>query len=105
MANPVQGVGGGLSAAQIEIAGAAQAAPQSITASSRATAVASQQQPTDATDLSALGSLLGSAVKLASAQTSFRAGLVSSLKAQIAAGSYRPDPDMVAARVAAGIKP
>jgi anti-sigma28 factor (negative regulator of flagellin synthesis) len=55
--------------------------------------------------LSALGNFIGTAAKAAMAQNSFRADLVASLKAQIAAGTYHPDPDEVAARVAAAIMP
>ncbi len=101
MANPVQGVGGALSAPQIENAGASR---QSAGAPSQAADVALQQQPGDRADLSALGKLIGTAAKAAIAQNSFRADLVASLKAQIAAGAYHPDPDEVAARVAAAIR-
>jgi flagellar biosynthesis anti-sigma factor FlgM len=104
MANPVQGVGGALSAPQIENAGASQASRQSAGAPSQAADVALQQQPGDRADLSALGKLIGTAAKAAIAQNSFRTDLVASLKAQIAAGAYHPDPDEVAARVAAAIR-
>ena len=105
MANPIQGVGGALPAPQIENAGASQASRQSVSASPQAADVAPQQQAGDGADLSALGNFIGTAAKAAMAQNSFRADLVASLKAQIAAGTYHPDPDEVAARVAAAIMP
>jgi len=63
----------------------------------------STSNPSVATDLSDLGNFIMSTAKQASAQRSIRADLVTSLKSQIAAGTYRPDPNEVAARVAAAI--
>lgn len=59
--------------------------------------------PGVATDLSDLGTFISSTAKQASARSSIRVDLVSSLKAQIEAGTYRPDLNEVAARVAAAI--
>jgi flagellar biosynthesis anti-sigma factor FlgM len=80
-------------------ASAAAARVQSAQDAGRAAAL-----PSDATSLSPLSTMLTSATQAASAQQSLRSDLVASLKAQIANGSYRPDPDAVAARVAAALK-
>lgn len=56
------------------------------------------------TTLTSLGSVLGAANKAASSLSSFRAGLVAALKTGIASGTYRPNPDGVARRVAAALR-
>lgn len=104
MANSIPGVGGASSAQQIEPAETSQASKQSLQSGSRnASDTAPSQQVSDATNLSKLGNIIASAAKAAGSQSSIRSGLVASLKAQIAAGTYHPDPDEVAARVAAAL--
>jgi len=106
MANSILGVGGSPSSQQsgmVETSGASKRDVQST--SQTASDLASSEQPSDTTDLSDLGSFIATAAKQAGAQSSIRPDLVASLKAQLAAGTYHPDPDEVAARVAAAIKP
>src|SRR5262245_23861140 len=58
-------------------------------------------QPAADAELSTLSAVARNAAKLASSMTSYRADLVSKLKTQIAEGTYRPDPQAVAGRIAA----
>jgi flagellar biosynthesis anti-sigma factor FlgM len=60
--------------------------------------------PTDAASLSPLGGALGSATRAAASLGSFRPELVAAIKSKIAAGSYKPDPNAVASRVALALK-
>lgn len=59
---------------------------------------------TDKTSLSTLGDAVSTAARSAAAQSSFRPELVASIKSQIAAGTYNPDPTAVANNVAAALK-
>jgi len=58
----------------------------------------------DAPELSDLGALVATVAKRAGTQGSIRSDLVASLRAQISAGTYNPDPDEVAASVAAAMR-
>jgi anti-sigma28 factor (negative regulator of flagellin synthesis) len=57
----------------------------------------------DHTALSGLADTVRAAISQASALSSFRPELVAQLKSAIASQSYTPEPDQVAARVAAAI--
>jgi flagellar biosynthesis anti-sigma factor FlgM len=59
---------------------------------------------TDTTSLSKLGDTLSTAARSAASQSSFRPELVASIKSQIAAGTYNPDPTAVANSIAAALK-
>lgn len=80
------------------------------TASGRRTDVRRPEPPdqvaldTVTTTLTSLGSVLGAANKAASKLSSFRVGLVAALRTGIASGTYRPDPNSVARRVAAALR-
>jgi anti-sigma28 factor (negative regulator of flagellin synthesis) len=105
MANSITGVGSASSGAQAELIQTSRTSQQGVQNASQSAEVASlPSQVTDATDLSNLGNLIATAAKRAGGQSSIRSGLVASLKAQISAGTYNPDPNQVAARVAAAIK-
>jgi|SRR5580698_3372352 negative regulator of flagellin synthesis FlgM len=104
MANSITGVGSSSSAGQAELIQTSRTSAQSIQNASQSEVAAAPTEVTDATDLSNLGNLIATAAKRAGTQPSIRSGLVASLKAQIAAGTYNPDLNQVAARVAAAIK-
>ena len=105
MANSITGVGGASSGGQAELIQTSRTSQQGVQNASRTGEAASAPgQVTDATDLSKLGNLIATAAKRAGGQSSIRSDLVASLKAQISAGTYNPDPNQVAARVAAAIK-
>ena len=64
---------------------------------------ASVHESSDATEFSNVATVIA-ASRQAATRPAVRTELVNSLRAQIASGTYRPDPDLVAARVAAGIR-
>jgi negative regulator of flagellin synthesis FlgM len=101
MANSITSIGGSSPNNQVDLLETTRATQQSVQGTQSSTAIAPQAG--DATNLSSLGNLIATAVKHASGQSSMRSDLVASLKAQIAAGTYNPDPNEVAARVAAAI--
>jgi anti-sigma28 factor (negative regulator of flagellin synthesis) len=105
MANSIPGIGGSSSSQQIDILKTAGASKHGIQSASKAASdpVASTQIGV-ATDLSNLGTMVATAAKRAIASSAIRPEVVASLKAKIAAGTYHPDPDAVAARVAAAIR-
>jgi flagellar biosynthesis anti-sigma factor FlgM len=104
MANSIPGVGS-TSPNQVDLAETSQASKQSVQGTPQnAGDTSPTQQASDKAELSALGSLIASASKAAASRSTIRFALVASLKAQIAAGTYHPDPDEVAASVAASIK-
>jgi flagellar biosynthesis anti-sigma factor FlgM len=106
MANSIPGIGGSSPSNQVDIVETSPASKQDIAGSPQSAGDSAASQPaTDTTDLSSLGSFIAGAAKAANAQSSIRTGLVASLKAQIASGTYRPDPNEVAARVAAALRP
>jgi flagellar biosynthesis anti-sigma factor FlgM len=106
MANSIPGIGGLSPSQQVDIVETSPAPKQGIVGSSQSAGDSASSQPaSDTTDLSSLGSFIAFAAKAANAQSSMRPGLVASLKAQIASGTYHPDPDEVAARVAAALQP
>lgn len=105
MANSIAGVGGASPSPQTDILEVSRAPQNSVQGSPRSTSAAEPPKINDATELSSLGNFIATAAKRASGQSSMRSDLVASLKAQIAAGAYHPDPNEVAARVAAAIKP
>lgn len=105
MANSVTSIGGTAANPPTDAVESARGSGQAVQNASQNAAVddTSQQQTADATDLSTLAAFIANAAKAASSQSSIRTDLVASLKAQIAAGTYHPDPDEVAAVVAAAI--
>jgi len=105
MANSIPGIGGSSPGPQIDLLETSRASKQGVQgASSSASDRAPSTPVSDATELSNLGNFIARAAKLAGAQGSIRPEVVAALKAQIAAGTYRPDPDEVASRVAAALK-
>ena len=105
MANSIPGIGGSSSSQQVDLVETSRAAKQGFQgATQSADDPASPARVGDSTSLSNLGGFIATAVKRAGVQTSIRPELVASLKAQIAAGTYHPDPDEVAARVVAALK-
>ena len=105
MANSIPGIGGSSASRQVDIVETSRASKQGVAGTSQSASDRAASPPaSDTTDLSNLGNFIADAAKAASAQSSIRPELVASLKAQIAAGTYRPDPDEVAARVAAALK-
>lgn len=106
MANSIPGIGGSSPSPQVDIVETSRASKQGIGGSPQSAGDSATSRPaSDTTDLSKLGSFIAGVAKAANSQSSIRPGLVASLKAQIASGTYHPDPDEVAARVAAAIKP
>jgi flagellar biosynthesis anti-sigma factor FlgM len=104
MANSITGIVG-TAAGQADLLATSQASQQTVQgASPSANDPAPTTQISDATNLSSLGSFIATAAKRASGQSSMRSDVVASLKAQIASGTYHPDPNAVAARVAAALK-
>jgi anti-sigma28 factor (negative regulator of flagellin synthesis) len=105
MANSITGVGSSSPGGQAELIQTSRTSQQGVQNASPSVDVAAPPaQVGDATDLSNLGNLIATAAMRAGAQPSIRSGLVASLNAQIAAGTYNPDLNHVAARVAAAIK-
>lgn len=104
MANSIPGVGGSSSSPQVDILGTSRASTQSVQPTAQSASNSASVQLSDATNLSSLGNFIATAVQLAATQSSIRPEVVASLKAQIAAGTYSPDPDEVAASVAAALK-
>jgi flagellar biosynthesis anti-sigma factor FlgM len=72
--------------------------------SAAATHEPAAQPATDSTTLSPAGGMVAAATRAAGAIKPVRTELVARIKAQIAAGTYRPDPASVAQRVAAELK-
>ena len=106
MANSIPGIGGSSSSSQVDLLETSSASKPGVQVASSSTGeLASPQQANDATDLSNLGKFIATAVKSAGARSSIRPDVVASFKAQLAAGTYHPDPNEVAARVAAALKP
>jgi flagellar biosynthesis anti-sigma factor FlgM len=104
MASSITGIGGA-AAGQTDLLQTPQAFQQTVQGQSpSANDPVAATQISDATNLSSLGSFIATAAKRASGQSSMRSDLVASLKAQIASGAYHPDPNAVAARVAAALK-
>jgi flagellar biosynthesis anti-sigma factor FlgM len=104
MANSITGIGGA-AAGQTDLLQTSQATQQTVQGQSpSANDPLATTQISDATSLSSLGSFIATAAKRASGQSSTRSDLVASLRAQIASGTYHPDPNAVAARVAAALK-
>ncbi len=105
MANSISGIGGSAPSPQIDLLGTSAAAKQTVLGGSQgAGEITSPTSEGEATSLSSLGSFIARASALASSQSSIRPEVVASLKSQIAAGTYKPDPDEVAARIAAALK-
>jgi flagellar biosynthesis anti-sigma factor FlgM len=104
MANSITGIGAA-AAGQTDLLQTSQASQQTVQGPSpSASDPAPTTQVSDATNLSSLGNFIATAAKRASGQSSMRSDLVASLKAQIASGTYHPDPNAVAARIAAALK-
>lgn len=102
MANSIQNIPGASTNARI-------GSDEAATTSGRHLDVRQPEPPDRAgldtvTTLTSLGSVLGAANKAASSLSSFRGGLVAALKTGIESGTYRPNPDGVARRVAAALK-
>jgi flagellar biosynthesis anti-sigma factor FlgM len=105
MANSIPGIGGSSASQQVDIVETSRASKQSVQGTSQsASEPASSPQSSDSTSLSNLGNFIATAAKLAGAQSSIRPEVVASLKAQIAAGTYHPEPDEVAASVAVALR-
>jgi flagellar biosynthesis anti-sigma factor FlgM len=104
MANSITGIGGSSSSPQVDLLSTSVATKQAALGGSQVSN--ENTSPTvenDATSLSSLGSFIAKVSALAAGQSSIRPEVVASIKAQITAGTYRPDPDKVAARVAAAL--
>ena len=69
-------------------------APNSITSGDAA----------DSTDLTGLASVLSSSARTAASIPAVRTDVVERIRAQIDSGTYQPDPDAVAARVASALR-
>jgi anti-sigma28 factor (negative regulator of flagellin synthesis) len=91
-------------AASVAVENASSTAAVAARVQSAQDAAKVEAPPKDAASFSPLSAMLTSATQAASAQQSIRTNLVAMLKSQIADGSHRPDPDAVAARVAAALK-
>ncbi len=105
MANSIPGIGGSSASQQVDIVETSRASKQSVQSTSQSASDPASSTPvSDATSLSNLGNFIATAAKLAGAQSSIRPEVVASFKAQIAAGTYHPDPDEVAASVAAALR-
>ncbi len=105
MANSISGIGGSTSSPQVDLLGTSAAIRQAgVGGPQGASEITSPAVEGDATSLSNLGSFMSRASALAAGQSSIRPDVVASLKSQIAAGTYKPDPNEVAARIAAALK-
>jgi flagellar biosynthesis anti-sigma factor FlgM len=105
MANSIPGIGGSSSSQQVDIGETSRASKQSVQGASQNSGdLASPVQVGDTTSLSNLGNFIATAVRRAGGQSSIRPEVVASLKAEIAAGTYHPDPNEVAASVAASLR-
>jgi hypothetical protein len=103
MANSIQGIGGSAPARPAQTAAAT--VKQSTAPPAQAVLDGTESRPiSDATDLSSLGSFIKSTTVAATSRSSFRPELVASLRSQIVAGDYHPNPTAVAARVAVAIR-
>jgi len=58
----------------------------------------------DSTDLTGLASVLSSSARTAASIPAVRTDVVERIRAQIDSGTYQPDPDAVAARVASALR-
>ena len=105
MANSIPGIGGSSSSQQVDVLETSRATKRNVQdVAQGANDPASTSEASDATSLSNLGSFIATAARRAGAQGSVRPEVVASLKAQIAAGTYHPDPDEVASRVAVALR-
>lgn len=105
MANSIPGIGGSSSSQQVDVSETSRATKRSVQdAAQIANDPAPPGQASDATSLSNLGSFIATAARRAGGQGSVRPEVVASLRAQIAAGTYQPDPDEVASRVAVALR-
>jgi flagellar biosynthesis anti-sigma factor FlgM len=105
MANSIPGIGGSSSSAQVDLLETSRAAQQGVQNTPLSASDPAAPVPAgDAASLSSLGSFIATVAKLAGSQSSIRPDKVAFLKAQISSGTYQPDPDAVAARVAAALK-
>jgi flagellar biosynthesis anti-sigma factor FlgM len=102
MANTITGIAPSASQQTdpVEISGASK--PDATTTAQAADSSTSASQASDATELSNVATIIA-ASRQAAAQPAIRSQLVASLRAQIASGTYHPDPNDVAARVAEAI--
>jgi len=105
MANSISGIGGSASSPQVDLLETSAATKQAALGGSQgASEITSPAVESDATSLSSLGSFIARMSALAAGQSSIRPEVVASLKSQIAAGTYKPDLNEVAARLAAALK-
>jgi anti-sigma28 factor (negative regulator of flagellin synthesis) len=101
MANSIRDIAGTLPGSQVEPSTRTGGASVSNYA---AESSANDVQPaSDHTALSGLADAVRAAISQASALSSFRPELVAQLKSAIASQSYTPEPDQVAARIAAAV--
>jgi len=98
MASTIQGLNGALPDQQIDLVSASKISgtPAPADATQVAPTPPPAQAVNDATDLSALSTILANAIATASAESPIRPPVVSAIKAQIAAGMYGPNLSSVA---------
>jgi anti-sigma28 factor (negative regulator of flagellin synthesis) len=102
MANSIWDIAGAVAGAQVEPAtGVPSASVPNAPASSNDNGL--QAPSGDHTALSALADTIQEVIRQASSLSSFRPELVAQLKSAIANQSYNPQPEQVAARIAAAI--
>jgi flagellar biosynthesis anti-sigma factor FlgM len=89
----------------VEVEAPSSAGSTAATNTSTSTSGIDRSTADDSADLSPLADLMQTAAVQAGSISSFRSGLVGQLKAAIADGSYNPDPNLVAARIAAVLSP
>jgi anti-sigma28 factor (negative regulator of flagellin synthesis) len=101
MANSIRDIAGTLPGSQVEPS--TRTGGASVHSHAAASSDNNVQPAGDHTALSGLADTVRAAVSQASALSSFRPELVAQLKLAIASQSYTPEPDQLAARIAAAI--
>jgi anti-sigma28 factor (negative regulator of flagellin synthesis) len=102
MANSIRDIAGALAGVQVELAtGVSSASVPTATGGLNDNSV--QAPAADYAAFSALADRVRAAIGQASSLSSFRPELVAQLKSAIANQSYNPQPEQVAARIAAAI--
>jgi flagellar biosynthesis anti-sigma factor FlgM len=85
---------------QLDPVAAASETPAQLVSGGASAQSATASNPVDQTTLSPLGQILDSVTQNATPTSSFRPGLVEYLRGAIANGTYQPNADRVAQRVA-----
>lgn len=102
MTNPIRDIG--VLPADLTVESATAASTRAVRPDAQTASAERAAQPlSDSTRLTPLGGLLGPARQTAGSIESFRPDVVASVKQQVASGTYRPDPNLVAQRVAAAL--